>query len=223
MPTSDSPTTGAPAPHGGRPVVTSGAPRGATEVVVLALHGRGATAQGIVNLLNPLYRHGVTFLAPDAHKSRWFPYAATAGRDRNEPGISAAVAVVDALVDHATTTFDVSRERVVLVGFSQGAAVAAEYALATPQRLGAIACLSGAALDPETGGVPNESFDGTPVLVSVGRDDPHVSVDAVEATADAFRDRDADVTERVHDDTGHEVTDDDFAWLADVLDVLLAT
>ncbi|WP_323675356.1 dienelactone hydrolase family protein [Halorubellus sp. PRR65] len=230
MPESPSPTASAPPPHGGRPVVTAGAPRGATDVLVLALHGRGATAQGVVNLLDPAYRHGVTFLAPDAHRSRWYPYAATAGRDRNEPDVSSAIAVVDALVAHATSTLSVDRDRVVLTGFSQGATVAAEYALANPTRYGAVALLSGTAIDPgerhatapvdetEDAASPGDDFAGTPVLLAAGGDDPHVTAERVDATAGAFRDRGAEVDVRVADGVGHEVTDDALACVGALVD-----
>ena len=217
---SPSPTASAPPPHGGEPVVTAGAPHGATDVVVLVLHGRGATAQGVVNLLDPAYRHGATFLAPDASRSRWYPYAATADRERNEPALFSAIAVVDALVTHAVDHFRVARERIVLAGFSQGATVAAEYALANPRRYGGVALLSGAAIDPDmaaddvdapidtTAGRGTGSFHGTPVLLAVGDDDPHVPRARVDATAAAFRDRDADVAEQIAEGVGHEVTDD---------------
>jgi|AntRauTorcE11898_2_1112593.scaffolds.fasta_scaffold08925_2 phospholipase/carboxylesterase len=206
----NSPSAGAPPPHGGGSVVTAGAPRGATEAVVLALHGRGATAQGVVNLLDPAYRHGVTFLAPNAYRSRWYPHAAAGPRDRNEPDISSAIAVVDALVDHATSTFGVDHEHVVLAGFSQGATVAAEYALANPRRYGGVALLSGVAIDAETAGetAGESGFAGTPVLLASGADDPHVPTDRVHATADVFTALGADVDVQITPGVGHEVTDD---------------
>jgi phospholipase/carboxylesterase len=209
MPAS-SPTACAPPPHGGEPVVTAGAPRGATEVVVLALHGRGATAQGVVNLLDPAYRHGVTFLAPDANHSRWYPHAATAPRERNEPDLGSAVAVVDALVAHATSTFDVDHQQIVLTGFSQGATVAAEYALATPRRYGALALLSGVVTDPDAASadVGDSTFAGTPVLVAAGDDDPHLPIERIHATADALETLGGDVDVRITEGVGHEVTDD---------------
>lgn len=223
-----SPTASAPPPHGGEPVVTAGAPRGATDVVVLALHGRGATAQGVVNLLDPAYRHGATFLAPDAHRSRWYPYAATADRERNEPELSSAIAVVDALVTHAVDHFGVTREDVVLAGFSQGATVVAEYALANPARYGGVALLSGAAIDPDAAAdhvaidTDTErgagSFHGTPVLLAVGDDDPYVPRARVDATAAAFRDHGADVDVRIAEGVGHEVTDDALARVGAIVD-----
>jgi phospholipase/carboxylesterase len=216
----NSPTANAPPPHGGEPVVTAGAPRGATEVIVLALHGRGATGQAIVNLLDPAYRHGVTFLAPDAHRSRWYPHAPTAPRERNEPDIFSAVAVVDALAAHATRAFGVGHEGVVLTGISQGAAVAAEYAPANPRRYGGVALLSGAAIEPDTARADRTDggFAGTSASLASGQDDSYVPTEHVYATADAFARRGAGVTERVYEDTGHEVTDDEFDQIRVLLD-----
>lgn len=217
-----SPTDDVPGPHGGQPIVTAGAPRGATEAVVLALHGRGATAQGIVNLLAPISRHGVTFVAPDAARSRWYPYGTTEPIERNEPHVSSALEVVEAILDYAVDTFGVARDRVVLVGFSQGACVAAEFAARDPDRYGGVAVLSGSLLDPE---IDPDRYEGslgeTPVLVASGDEDPHVTAERARATAEVFRSLDGDVTERRYEGAGHEVTDDEFDVLASLLDDLI--
>lgn len=212
-----SPTANVAGPHGGQPVVTAGAPRGATEAVVVCLHGRGATAQGIVNLLDPVYRHGVAFVAPQADRSRWYPHAATAPLERNEPHVSSALAIVDAVAEDAIAGFDVPRDRVVLLGFSQGACVVAEYAARHPDRHGVVVLsgtLLGPAVDPDRYG---GSLDGAPVFVGCGADDPHVSVERAGDTADVFRSLDGDVTERIYDGVGHEVTDDEFAYVDGLL------
>jgi phospholipase/carboxylesterase len=243
----DGPTAGVPGPHGGCRVVAAGAPRGAAEAAVVALHGRGATAQGVVNLLEPIHRHGVAFLAPDAARSRWFPYAADAPRERNEPHLSSALAVVDAVVTDAVERLGVPRERVVLLGFSQGACLAAEYATREPGPSPVVA-LSGSLLGPESdserdlereagGDTGSDAGDDdapaaddpaastpatdAPVFLGVGADDPHVPVARVRATAEVFRALGADVTERVYDGVGHEVTDDEFAWVDGLLSRLL--
>ncbi|ACV47570.1 MULTISPECIES: alpha/beta hydrolase [Halomicrobium] len=215
----DSPTDDVPGPHGSQAIVTAGAPRGATETVVLALHGRGATAQGIVNLLDPISRHGVTFVAPDAHRSRWYPYASSQPIERNEPHFSSALGVVEVLLEHVVETFGVDRDHVVLTGFSQGACVAAEFAARNPGRYGAVAVLSGTLLGPaiDSGGYAG-TLDETPVLVASGDEDPHVSADRARETADTFRSLDATVTERRYEGVGHEVTDDEFDCLGSLLD-----
>ncbi|QZP37127.1 alpha/beta hydrolase [Halobaculum magnesiiphilum] len=206
-----------PGPHAGQPVVTAGAPRGAAEAAVVCLHGRGATAQGAINLYEPVAGHGVAFVAPQGARSRWFPHAADEPRERNEPHVPSAVAVVDTVLDRTREALGLPPEAVVLTGFSQGAAVAAEYAAGTGGRH-PLALLSGGLLGPTVDpGQYGGDLGGTPVLVAGGADDERVPVERLAATARAFESLGGDVTERVYEGVGHEVTDDEFAWLADLL------
>lgn len=223
------PTADVPGPHGGREVVAAGAPRGAARAVVIALHGRGATGQGIVNLLDPVHRHGVAVLAPSAERSRWYPGGAAAPVERNEPHLSSALAVVDALVDHAVEVAGVPPENVVLLGFSQGACVVAERAARTPDRHPVVVLsgtLLGPTVDPDRYVRPGDEdggpMDGTPVFVGWGADDALVPADRVRATADTFRRLGGAVTERPYDGVGHAVTDDEFDRVGRLLDDLLS-
>ncbi|MXR42457.1 phospholipase [Halobaculum sp. WSA2] len=206
-----------PRPHAGQPVVTAGAPRGAAEAAVVCLHGRGATAQGAINLYDPIARHGVAFVAPQGARSRWSPHAADAPRERNEPHLSSAVAALDAVLERTREVLDLPPEAVVVTGFSQGAAVAAEYAAGIGGRSPS-ALLSGGLVGPT---VDPESYagdlDGATVLVAGGADDDRVPIERVRATAGVLRALGADVTEREYEGVGHEVTDDEFDWLNGLL------
>ncbi|MDS0295208.1 alpha/beta hydrolase [Halogeometricum luteum] len=211
-----------PGPHDPDSFVAAGAPRGAARAAVVALHGRGATAQGIVNLLDPVYRHGVAFVAPRADRSRWYPGAADDPLERNEPHLSSALGVVETVLDRVASDFGVPRERTVLLGFSQGACVAAEYVARNPGP-SPVVLLSGTLLGPSVDAgadryVGEKSFDGTPVFVGYGAEDARVDAGRVRDTANAFRSLGADVTERRYEGVGHEVTDDEF----DYVDALLA-
>jgi len=206
-------------PHAGQPVVTAGAPASVADAVVVLLHGRGATAQGVVNLAEPLYRHGVTFVAPDAARSRWYPYSSFAPVERNEPHVSSALAAVDRVLDDVRE-WGVPTENVVLFGFSQGACVVSEYAARNPREYGGVAALSGGLLGDEVGDYEG-SLGGAPVLLGVGDDDPNVPVERVRDIAGVFRDLDGAVTERVYEGVGHEVTDDEFAVVRSWLDGVL--
>lgn len=208
-------------PHAGRGVVSAGAPRGAAEAAVVALHGRGATAQGVVNLAAPLARHGVAVVAPEAERSRWWPYTSREPLARNEPHVSSALRAVDrALGD--VTGWGVDPGRVVLFGFSQGASLACEYAARRPQRYGGVAAFAGGLLGPDPGSRAFEgSLAGTPVLLGRGSGDERVDAGAVRATATVLRDLDASVTERVADGVGHAVTDDDLAAAGELVAAVL--
>lgn len=209
-------------PHRDGSIVTAGAPTGATEVAVVLLHGRGATADGVVRLAEPLYRHGVAFYAPQADRSRWYPYSLLAPVERNEPHLSSALRTVESVIEMATEV--VPTERVVLGGFSQGACLAAEFAARSPRRYGGVFVLSGGLVGPS---VRHSDYEGslaeTPVFLGCGDADQHVPLGRVHETAAVFRSLDGDVTERVYEGLGHEVTDAEFAFVGSLLDDLLAS
>ncbi|OVE83848.1 alpha/beta hydrolase [Natronolimnobius baerhuensis] len=209
-------------PHRGQPMVTAGAPAMAADAALVLCHGRGATAQGVVNLFSPTHRHGVTVLAPNAERSRWYPRRATAARAENEPWLTSSVECVGAALE-AARAVDVPPERTVIGGFSQGACVAAEFLRRNPRRYGGLCCLSGV--------LPGSSDDdwkiagaleGTPVLLGYGEDDPHVSSKRVVRTARTFADAGANVDERAYPGVGHEVTDNEFDAVRAMLEALLA-
>ncbi|WP_058367145.1 alpha/beta hydrolase [Haloparvum sedimenti] len=208
-------------PHGDEPLLTAGAPAAAAEVAVVLLHGRGATAQGIINLFDPVYRHGVALLAPAAERSRWFPEAFDAPRSVNEPHLTSAVGRVRDAVETAAAA-GIPPERVIVVGFSQGACVAAEFAARHPREYGGVFVLAGAL--PRNSAEERRvdgSLSGTLTFLGSSDDDPHVSVDRVRETAATFEAADADVTVDVAVGEGHAVTEASFDALSSRLSALL--
>jgi phospholipase/carboxylesterase len=213
-----------PDPHADQPVVTAGAPSMAAEVAVVLVHGRGATADGVVNLAESFYRHGVAFFAPQASRSRWFPYDARAELDRNEPHLSSAVRAVERVLEQAAAV-GIPPEQTVLFGFSQGAAVVTELLCRLPRRLGGVVVLSGGVVGPDERSAPppdtGGSLAGTPVFVGSGDADEYVPVERVRATADRFRALEGDVTERIYPGLEHGISEAEFDVVRDLLDELL--
>ena len=223
----DEPAAGAgdeaPDPHADQPVVTAGAPSMAAEVAVVLVHGRGATADGVVNLADSFYRHGVAFVAPQASRSRWFPYDTRAEPDRNEPHLSSAVDAVERALAEVEAS-GIQPEKTVLFGFSQGAAVVTELLSRRSRRLGGVVVLSGGLVGPGDREFPAPvgSLDGTPSFVGSGEEDEYVPVERVRATADHFRALDGDVTERIYPGLEHGISEEEFDVIRDLLDGLLA-
>lgn len=208
--------------HQSRPLVTAGAPRGAAETAVVLLHGRGATAEGLVATAEEFYRHGVTFLAPQAARFTWFPANATAPVEANEPWLTSAVNATQNAVE-AAGTVGVGPEHTILFGFSQGACVAAEYAIRHPRRYGGVVVAAGALPGfPDREMACAGTLDGTPIVLACSDDDPDVDLDAVHRTADVFRDAGGDVTEAITSSEGHTITDDAIEAVEDMLDGLLS-
>lgn len=210
-------------PHAGQPLLAAGAPALAAEGALVACHGRGATAQGVVNLLEPTYRHGLAVLAPQAERSRWFPNPATAPRTDNEPWLSSGVDCVAAALERARS-IGIPPERTVVSGFSQGAAIVAEFVRRNPTRYGGLAVLSSTlpgSIDELESTVVDGSLAGTPVLVGYGADDPYVDPERVVATIRTFERADAAVDDRCYPETGHEVTDDEFDAIGTLIEAVL--
>lgn len=73
-------------PHQNQPLVTAGASLEAAEAAVVLVHGRGATAQSIVQMAEEFDHDDIAYLAPQAARNTWYPNAFTAPVESNEPG-----------------------------------------------------------------------------------------------------------------------------------------
>jgi phospholipase/carboxylesterase len=129
-------------PHGGQPVVAAGVGLGESHTVMIMVHGRNATPRNILDLVPRLDRPGFSYLAPTASNNTWYPYSFMEEAAKNEPGISSGLQVLDQLVADVLSR-GVRKEHVVLLGFSQGACLTAQYAASHAGRFGGLIIYSG--------------------------------------------------------------------------------
>jgi predicted esterase len=175
------------------------------------IHGRGASAEDILSLSRELHATDVAYLAPQAAGHTWYPYSFLSPLPQNEPGITSALGVVAGLIDDAAGQ-GVPAGRIVLLGFSQGACLALEFAARNARRYAGIAGLSGGLIGPP--GTPRTypgTFEGTPVLLGCSDIDAHIPLDRVHESADVFRRMNALVDERIYPRMGHTVNPDEIA------------
>jgi predicted esterase len=209
-------------PHRGRPVLRAGAESSAAMAAVIMVHGRGADAADILSLSELFAREGVAYLAPEAAGHAWYPNRFFVPRTENEPYLSSALAVVGALVDGLGEK-GLAPERVVLLGFSQGACLSLEFAARKPRRYGGVVALSGgligAVVRPEDYA---GSLAGTPVFLGVSDVDPHIPLARVKESAEVMRRLGGDVTERIYPGMGHTINDDEVGAVGALLDRVLA-
>jgi len=205
-------------PHQGQQLVTAGTPLGEADAAVILVHGRGATARSIVQMGQEVHREGVALLAPQAARNTWYPNSFLAPVEQNEPGRSSGLAAIDDAVERAAGA-GIDRERVLLLGFSQGACLASEYVARNPRRYGGLAALSGGLIGESVDPTSYEGdIEGTPVFVGCSDVDPHIPLERVEATAEAFERLQGDVDKRIYEGMGHGVNDDEL----DAVDELVA-
>ncbi|MFN8532198.1 MAG: phospholipase [Dehalococcoidia bacterium] len=196
----------APGPHAGQPIRSAGAPLAEANAAVILLHGRGADAASILPLGQALAVPGVAIFAPESAENTWYPNTFLAALDQNEPWLGSALAVVDDLFVQIELA-GLSADRVVLGGFSQGACLAADWAIRQPRTLGGLAILSGGAIGP-AGIVWNElgDFAGTPAFLGCGANDSHVPEWRVRETAAQLERLGATVDCRIYPNLGHTIS-----------------
>jgi phospholipase/carboxylesterase len=181
------------------------------------IHGRGATARSIVQLGQEVHTEGVALLAPQAARNSWYPNSFLAPVERNEPGRTSGLRAIDDALKRAVEA-GIDRERVLLLGFSQGACLASEYIARNPRSYGGLVALSGGLIG-ET--VDPTSYEGdieeTPVFIGCSDADPHIPLERVQATSEAFELLNGDVDERIYEGMGHGVNGDEMDAVAELV------
>ena len=196
-------------PHQGQPVRTAGTKLETATAAMVMIHGRGATAESILTLVQAIDTPGFAYLAPQAAGGTWYPNSFLAPIPSNEPGISSGLAAIDDLMKRISSA-GIPADRTMLLGFSQGACLSLEYAARHARRHGGIAGLSGGLIGPD--GTPRiypGSFDGTPVFLGCSDVDFHIPAERVRETARVFEKMGAVVTMRLYPGMGHIVNDDE--------------
>lgn len=198
-------------PHRGQPVLSSGPPIAEARLVAILLHGRGGSAEDILGLSRELSATDVAYLAPQAAGQTWYPFSFLAPIPKNEPGISSGLRVIAGLVDDLDAR-GVSADRVVLMGFSQGACLTLEFAARHARRYAAVAALSGGLIGPPV--TPRDyagAFDGMPVFIGCSDVDPHIPLERVRESTEMLRAMGAAVDERIYRGMSHTVNEDELS------------
>jgi phospholipase/carboxylesterase len=203
-------------PHAGQPVEQRGVPLEDAERAVIFLHGRGARAEGMLQFADELPSEDIAFLAPQANRSTWYPNSFLQPTEENDPWFSSALGLVHDVFDDVTE--HVPADRVLVLGFSQGACLGSEFVVRNPQRYGGFVAFSGGLHGPEGTSHDYEGdLDGTPVFLGCSDRDPHIPEERVHETRDVLEAMDADVTERIYEGMGHGVNEDELAFAAEMV------
>jgi len=195
--------------HQGGAVLRFGEELRNANLVVILLHGRGATAESLLPLAEALQMDGTSFMVPQAALNRWYPNTAFGPLEANEPDLSSALEVVATLVKDARRN-GFSDEQISFGGFSQGACLAAEYVARNAGKFAGLFILSGALIGPRnvTYDYPG-SFDGMPVFIGSSDADPWVDQELLSKTAGLFEKMGASVDLRFYTNMGHTVNQDE--------------
>jgi phospholipase/carboxylesterase len=209
-------------PHQGQPVRTAGESLDQAKAAMLMVHGRGARAEDILSLADQFAQPGFAYLAPQAAENTWYPNRFTAPISSNEPWLSSALAFVGDVFNQIIQV--IRPERIMLLGFSQGACLTLEYAARNARPYGGLVGLSGALIGPDD--TPRDykgSLEGAPVFLGCSDVDFHVPKERVGQTAEVFRRLDGEVTERLYPNMDHTINQDEIDFVRGLMRTLVTS
>ena len=206
-------------PHDGTKVLRAGAPLDKARAAMILVHGRGASAADIMTVGNELSHPDIAYLAPEARGNAWYPYPFTAPIQDNEPYLSSALELLERLL--AEVMQHVKPDRVMLLGFSQGACLTLEFAARHASRYGGVIAFSGGLIGPD--GTSRDypgSFAGTPAFIGCSDVDPHIKKERVIEAGDVLKRMGAQTTVRLYPNMPHTVNADEIHTAAQIVEAV---
>jgi phospholipase/carboxylesterase len=190
-------------------IITAGIDLAAADRALILLHGRGGSAEDILSLADHLPVDDYALLAPQATGHSWYPYSFLEPPVRNQPWLGSALEGLNLLVEEVMAA-GITRGRIFLAGFSQGACLTLEFAARNAARYGGVAAFTGGLIGDR---IYSENytgdFAGTPFFIGTGDRDPHVPLERVDATVRLLREMGAEVTEKVYPGRAHTILADE--------------
>lgn len=208
-------------PHKDQPLLFDGAKFSSAKAGMILIHGRGADAESILTLTPVLATDDFLYAAPQAQNNTWYPFSFLTPIADNEPGITSGLNKITATLQYLNEN-GLPTDKIILLGFSQGACLVLEYCSRFPQKFGGVAGLSGGLIGPD--GIDRKitgSLQNTKVFLGCSDVDPHIPVERVHFTEDHLKKSGGDVTKIIYPGMGHTVNDDEIRNVKKIMRGLL--
>jgi len=181
----------------------------ATKALIM-IHGRGASAADILSLSSYLNVKDFHLVAPEATNSTWYPYSFMVPALENEPWLSSALSMLKDVLNDIERG-DISKENIFILGFSQGACLALEFATRNASKFGGVIAFTGGLIgDTIDTSKYSGDFNGTPIFIGSSDPDMHVPVERVHESAKVLEQMNASVTKIIYPGMGHTINQDEF-------------
>ena len=186
---------------------------------ILALHGRGSNERDLIGLAPYLPKNllwisprGTFTLGPDSFE--WFQITQIGKPDPER--LADALGKIDTFIDELIANYPVDKNKLYLLGFSQGSIMSMSYALTKPQRVAGAIVQSGyfpheAGLQIDEAGIKNKPF-----ILTHGVQDSLLPIDWARHSRDTLQKLEVDL--EYHEfNMGHSISEESLtvinAWL----------
>jgi phospholipase/carboxylesterase len=194
-------------------IISAGLPLDQASKVAILIHGRGASASGILTLRDHLNLDDFAVLAPEAVGNSWYPYSFMAPEESNEPAYSLAIQQLRDITDDLYNTGFTS-EQIYLIGFSQGACLSLEFSARFAKKYGGVIAFTGGLIGQK---IQSEkysgSFEQTPVFIGSSKQDFHVPLERIKLSAELLVDMEANVKTLIFEDSDHTIRKEETDWV----------
>ena len=189
--------------------------------LVILIHGYGSNGDDLISLARMIQPAlpNAAFVAPNgpsqiprmAAAYQWWPIETFSMAER-AAGAAAAAPALDAFITQELKAAELTSDRVLLVGFSQGTMMALHVGLRRPEPVAGIVGISGMLVAPER--LQAEIRSRPPVLLIHGTEDDVVPFRSMELASAALTASGVTVETHVSPGLGHSVGEDGLAAAA---------
>jgi phospholipase/carboxylesterase len=194
---------------------------------VILLHGWGANAQDLLGFAPYLHGGKSLVLCPQGPVSipigygmrgyGWFPLVP--GQPPDVEAFHRGADTLRAFIRQALEHYPIDRERMVIMGFSQGGTMAYDLALRDPAHFAGMAALASWFPEPLAETLPKlPEHEGFPVLVIHGTRDDRIAVEKARGSREALRPYGVAMTYREIEGMGHEINQESLRIIVKWLD-----
>jgi len=196
--------------HAQHDPVHHGATQAEARLVVYGVHGRTQSPADLIQLADRLGLEGIRWQLPEAAGNSWYPGKFMEPQSWNQPQLDQALGVLEEQLGTLIRERDEGGAPVVVLGFSQGACLLAEYLLTRQPAVDGAVLHTGGYLGPG----PRSFEPGAPGALSqlavelfCADEDPWVPLHRAKETAAAFESLAAATTMTVYRDEEHHITE----------------
>lgn len=187
------------------------AAKGPARMLIVLCHGFGADGNDLFGLARPLqsYLPTAAFVSPNGPERvegggyRWFDNGPNSGNVLHD--VLAAAPALNTFADSELARLKLTPDRLIFVGFSQGATTVLNVGLRRKPRPIAVVAYAGARLSLEN--LPERFDGGPPVLLCRGGEDPQSRADDMENAIQVLTNRGLNVQSRTFPGLAHGIND----------------
>jgi phospholipase/carboxylesterase len=197
--------------------IQTGLPLSESKKAILLLHGRGATAESMLSLVDYLALADFSIFAPQAAQRTWYPYGFMASDQGNLSALNSSLEQVSLLFQFLIENGK-APEQIYVMGFSQGACLSLEFTARSAQKLGGVVAFTGGLIGEKLEEKKySGDFQGTPILLSSSAHDMHVPAQRINDSAQLLQKMGAEVSLTLFEDELHTIRPEELTWVNQTL------